>query len=159
MKKIKLLLLAAFGIYAFSGVNMAYGFSVITPVTNPGAPVSLAASKYINAREFVKLSAKDYSALTGQKLNFLQRLSFNLTRAKMKRDLKKNPNLKITDYINSDGDGTTFRLDALWLILGILIGPIGVLLAYLTKQERYKITSSWIGFAVWLILGGVFFFF
>lgn len=76
----------------------------------------------------------------------------------MKHDLKKSPNLRITDYIDADGS-TTFRLDILWLILGILIGPIGVLLAYLTKQEKYKITSSWIGFAVWLILGGVFFFF
>lgn len=157
MKKIKLLVLAVFSIYAFSGVNMAYGFSVIKPVANTEAPMSLAASKYINVSEFVKLSAKEYATLTGKKLNFLQRLSFNLTKAKMKRDLKKNPNLKITDYI--DSDGTSFKLDALWLILGVLIGPIGVLLAYLTKQEKYKITSSWIGFAVWLILGGVFFVF
>jgi hypothetical protein len=158
MKKIKLVLLAAFSMYAFSGVNMAYGFSVIHPAANTDAPISLAASKYINVSEFVKLSAQEYSALTGKKLNFLQRLSFNLTKAKMKRDLKKNPNLKITDYIDADG-GTTFRLDALWLILGILIGPIGVLLAYVTKQEKYKITSSWIGLALWFVLGGVFFFF
>ena len=46
MKKIKLLLLAAFSIYAFSGVNMAYGFSVIKPVVNADLPSSLAAFKY-----------------------------------------------------------------------------------------------------------------
>jgi hypothetical protein len=158
MKKIKLLLVAVFSIYAFSGVNMVYGFSVIKPVDNAKQPISLATSKYINASEFVKLSAKEFGALTGKKLNLFQRLSFNITKARMKHDLKKNPNLKITDYIDAD-TSTTFRLDILWLILGILIGPIGVLIAYLSHQEKYKITSSWIGFAVWLILGGVFFFF
>lgn len=155
MKKIKLLLLGFFSIYAFAGINTTYGFSVIKPVT--AEPTGLAALKYVQASEFVKLSAKDYSEITGKKLNFMQKLSFKVTKMKMKRDLKKNPDLKLTDYIN--GDGTTFQIDALWLILGILIGPIGVLLAYLTKQEKYKITSSWIGFAVWLILGGVFFIF
>ena len=153
MKKIKLLLLAVISIYAFSGVNMAYGFSGIKPVESP----ALAAVKYLQASEFVKLSAADYTALTGKKLNFLQRLSFKATKLKMKHDLKRNPNLKITDYI--DGDGSTFRVDALWLIIGIIIGPIGVLIAYATHQEKYKITSSWIGFAVWLLLGGIFFVF
>ena len=118
MKKIKLLLVAVFSIYAFSGVNMAYGFSGIKPVESP----AVASLKYLQASEFVKLSAKEYTALTGKKLNFLQRLSFSVTKMKMKRDLKKNPNLKITDYI--DADSTTFQIDALWLILGVLIGPI-----------------------------------
>jgi hypothetical protein len=152
MKKIKLLLLATFSIYAFAGVNMSYGFSIIKPAANEPA----SALKYIKASEFVKLSVKEFSDLSGKKLNMFQKFSFKITKMKMKHDLKKNPDLKVTDYFQ---DGTTFRLDILWLILGILIGPIGVLLAYLTKQEKYKITSSWIGFAVWLLIGGVFFFF
>lgn len=145
MKKIKLLLLAAFGIYAFSGVNMAYGFSVIKPVEP-----SIASVNYLKASEFVKLSAKDYTALTGKKLNFFQRMSFNLTKVKMKHDLKKNPDLKVTDYIN--GDGRTFQIDILWLLLGTITGPIGVLIAYAAKVEPYKITSAWIGFGVFLII-------
>lgn len=153
MKKIKLLLLTVVGIFSFAGINMTYGFSGIKPAES----VSMAALKYVQASEFVKLSAKDYEALTGKKLNFLQRLSFKATKMKMKHDLKKNPDLKIFDYVN--GEGTTFRIDALWLIIGILIGPIGVLVAYATRQEKHKITSSWIGFAVWLLLGGIFFVF
>jgi hypothetical protein len=145
MKKIKLLLLAAFSIYAFSGINMAHGFSVIKP-TEP----SLASVKYLKASEFVKLSAKDYTALTGKKLNFFQRLSFNLTRVKMKHDLKKNPDLKVTDYIN--GDGRTFQIDLLWLLLGTITGPIGVLIAYVAKVEPYKRTSAWIGFGIFLLI-------
>lgn len=148
MKKIKLLLLAAFSIYAFSGVNMAYGFSVIKPVTNAELPSSLAAFKYLKASEFVKLSVKEFNDLTGKKLNFFQRLSFKITKMKMKHDLKKNPDLKITDYV--DGNGT-FTIDILWLILGFLVG-IGVIAGYLTKQEQYKITSAWIGFGLFLLV-------
>lgn len=157
MKKINLLLFTFFCIFAFSGVNMALGFSIIKPAANNEVPATSSAIKYLKASEFVKLSAKEYSDLTGKKLNLFQRMSFKITKMKMKHDLKRNPDLKLTDYIN--GDDATFRIDALWLILGVLIGPIGVLLAYVTKQEKYKITSSWIGFAVWLILGGVFFIF
>src|SRR5438128_7129507 len=103
MKKIKLHFLTAFSLYAFSGVNTAYGFSVNKPAENPDVSSTLAAFKYVKASEFIKLSAKEYSDLTGKKLNFFQRLSFKVTKMKMKHDLKKNPGLKITDYINGDG--------------------------------------------------------
>ena len=152
MKKIKLLLLAAFSIYAFSGVNMAYGFSVIKPVTNTELPSSLAAFKYLKASEFVKLSVKEFNDLTGKKLNFFQRLSFKITKMGMKHDIKKNPDLKLTDYV--DGNGT-FTIDILWLILGFLVG-IGVIAGYLTKQEQYKITSAWIGFGLFLLVALIF---
>ena len=149
MKKGKLLLLAIFSMYAFSVVNTAYGFSVTRPVADAGSPSALAASKYVNASEFIKLSVEQYTAITGMKLNVFQRLAFRAARMRMKHDLKKNPSLRITDYV--DGDGS-FRIDPLWLILGVLLGPIAVLIAYVTKQESHKITSSWIGFGVAVIL-------
>ncbi|MEO5782711.1 MAG: hypothetical protein ABIQ07_05535 [Ginsengibacter sp.] len=150
MKKIKLLLLTAFSMYAFSSINMAYCFSIIKPAEQPS---SLEAFKYLKASEFVKLSVQDFNNLTVKKLNFFQRMSFKITKMKMKHDLKKNPGLKITDYV--DGDGT-FKVDILWLILGVILGPIGVLIAYLTKQDSYKITSAWIGFGVLVLLSLVF---
>jgi hypothetical protein len=148
MKKINPLLFIILSIYLFAGANTAYGFSGIRPAEGP------AAFKYLQVSEFVKLSAKDYSALTGKKLNFFQKLSFNITRAKMKRDLKKNPDLQLSNYINADGN-TTFQIDVLWLFLGFLAG-IGVIAAYLTKQEKYKITSAWIGFGL-CIVGAIIF--
>ena len=149
MKRIMLLLVAVFGLTAFS----ANGFSVTKPAGTNDAP-SLAMLQYINASEFVKLSARDYTKFTGKKLNFLQRMSFGLTKMKMKHDLKKNPGLKITDYIN--GEGTTFQIDILWLLLGLILPVLGVLISYLTKQESYKITSSWIGFGAFILVAVIF---
>lgn len=155
MKKFKLLLLAFFSIYAFSGLNTTYAFSVIKPVENSISPTISSAWKYMQVSEFVKLTPKEFSSLTGKKLNFLQRLSFRATQVKMRHDLKKNPNLSLSDYVN--GDSRTFQIDILWLLLGTILGPIGVLIAYLTKVEKYKLTSAWIGlgiFALILILFG-----
>lgn len=152
MKKLNLLLLPVFSIYAFLVVNTAYGFSASRPVADGGSPSSLAASKYLNASEFIKLSVAQYITLTGKRLNVFQKLAFRAAKMRMKHDLKKNPSLLITDYV--DGDGS-FRVDPLWLILGVLLGPIAVLIAYVTKQESLKITSSWIGFGVAVILVAV----
>ena len=152
MKKIKLLLFAS-GLLVFSGVSTGYGSAVIKPVENE-VPASMAALKYLQASEFVKLSVSEYTKLTGKKLNFLQRLSFKVTKMKMKHDLKRNPSIRITDYI--DGNGTTFQVDILWLLLGLLLPVIGVLIAYLTKQESYKITSAWIGFGAFRLVAVIF---
>jgi len=146
MKKIKLIMLAVFSIYAFAGFNSSYGFSIVKP--DPSA-----LWKYMKASEFVKLSPKEFTAITGQKLNFFQRMQFNLTKMRMKHDLKKNPDLKITDYMKAGGS-SSFQMDILWLILGFLI--IGVILAYVTHQESYKITSAWIGLGL-LLLGSILF--
>lgn len=148
MKKIKLFLLIAFSMYALADTNTAYGFSISKPVANDASPS--ATWKYINVSDFVKLSAKEFSDLTGKKMNFFERLSFKVTKMRMKHDLKKNPDLKITDYMKPNT--TTFQIDILWLLLGVLLGPIGVLIAYVTKQEQYKLTSSWIGFGIFVLV-------
>jgi uncharacterized membrane protein len=85
----------------------------------------------------------------------------------MKHDLKKNPNLLITDYTNSPS-GSGSRFSFLWFILGvagIILGlmmplwplffvcafaPIAV--AYITKQDTVSKKSVWIGFGVGLLL-------
>ena len=147
MKKIKLLLLTVFSIFVFAGTNMTFAFSVIKPLANDES--SSTAWKYIRVSDFVKLSAKEFSTLTGKKMNFFDRLSFKVTKMRMKHDLKKNPDLKLTDYMA--GGNTTFQVDILWLVLGALFG-LGVLFAYITKQEQYKITSAWIGFGIFVLL-------
>ncbi len=121
-------------------------------------------AQYLKAGEFVKLSAKDFGELTGKKLNFFQRLSFGITKLRVKHDLKKNPDLQLTDYNKSSKGSFNF----LWFILG-LAGPIiglltgslllfillavaPVAIAYATRQDKVKIKSVWIGFGISLSL-------
>jgi len=55
-------------------------------------------SNNLKAGDFVRLSAKDFSLTTGKKMNVWNMLFFSLSKLRMKHDLKKNPNLAVTNY-------------------------------------------------------------
>jgi uncharacterized membrane protein len=94
-------------------------------------------------------------------------MSFQIVKLKMKHDLKKNPNLLITDYTKTPSHSDS-RFSFLWFILGVagivlgLMMPVlplffvfafaPVAIAYATKQDRGSIKSVWIGFGVGLVL-------
>jgi len=78
--------------------NKTFASSIIFPATNTANTSKKLPAQYLKASEFVKLSAKDFSELTGKKLNLFQRLSLGITKLRLKHDLKKNPDLKLTDY-------------------------------------------------------------
>jgi hypothetical protein len=157
-----LLFLTAF----FFEVNVICATSVIVPGITKSNTASLANINSLKASEFVKLSAKDFNRLTGKRLNFFQRISFQIVKLKMKHDLKKNPDVLITEYTQTASHSDR-RFNFLWFILGIAGVILGVLtavlplffvfalapiaLAYITKQDKGKIKSVWIGFGVALV--------
>jgi hypothetical protein len=131
-----------------------YAFSISRPPSsNSATTLSLKAS------EFVKLNTNDYSRLTGKKMSFFDRISFRILKMRMKHDLRKNPDLVIADYLAPKSTkNNKFKLNGIWLIVGILFGPIGILLAYLTNQEKNKVKSAWLGFGIVILLGLIFLF-
>lgn len=150
----------------FYHVNVICASSVIVPgITKSNADVGRNIN-YFKGSEFVKLSANDFTKLTGKKLNIFQRISFQMVKLKIKHDLKKNPNLLVTDYSKTASlSGNRFNFP--WFILGfagvILGAVVGVLplfflfafapvaVAYITKQDKVKKKSVWIGFGVALV--------
>ncbi|MEP6584844.1 MAG: hypothetical protein ABJA90_11290 [Ginsengibacter sp.] len=118
---------------------------------------------YMRAAVFAKLSAKQFETVTGNKLTFTQRIYFKLIKRKLKRDLKKNPDLLITNYY--DPQKAKFKFDFLWFVIAGIIGPLGVLLAYTYKQrkggpaKKDVITSAWLGFAGFVLWFGFIFLF
>ena len=151
----------------FLQVNAIRASSAIVPGIAKSNTAAAANLKYLKASEFVKLSAKDFCQLTGKRLNLFQRMSFQIVKLKMKHDLKKNPNLLITDYTKTPPHSDS-RFSFLWFILGVagiilgLMTPVlplffvfafaPVAIAYVTKQDRGSIKSVWIGFGVGLVL-------
>lgn len=151
----------------FSQVKVIHASSVIVPGITKSNTAPVDNLKYFKASEFVKLSTKEFTKLTGKRLNVFQRISFQIAKAKMKHDLKKNPNLQVTDYAKTFSKSDS-RFSFLWFILGIagvILGmmmpllplffvfafaPIGI--AYATKQDKGSIKSVWIGFGIGLVL-------
>ena len=113
MKKVVLCIFI--GCIAVFVCNYAYGFL-------PGKPVAhLQAGGLINLRveEFVKLSAKQLSDLTGRKMSAGEKLSFAILKMQMKNALKKDPGLQVKDYPFLKKRSTVKKV-LFWIILGAL---------------------------------------
>ncbi|MEO6638265.1 MAG: hypothetical protein ABIN25_08305 [Ginsengibacter sp.] len=138
------------------------GFSIAGPV-NVENHFSSMNNDYLRASVFIKLSAKEFSAITGKKLNFPQKIYFKLIQHRLKHELRENPDLLITHYY--DPKKAKFKLDALWFVIGAFIGPLGVLVAYTSKirkggpTKRNKITSVWLGLILFVLWFGFSFIF
>jgi hypothetical protein len=121
---------------------------------------------YLKASVFVNLSAREFAAATGYRLNFFQKIYFKVIQRQIKRDLKKNPDLLINDYF--DQGKVKFKFNLLWFIIATFIGPLGVLFAYTSPHlpqkkdattRKDKITSAWLGFLFFVIWFGILFVF
>lgn len=153
-------------IIVFLQTNSSFASSLAVPLTTKQEASTALSAKYFKVSEFVKLSPKEFSKLTGKKLNVFQKLSFEIIKLKMKHDLKRNPGILITDYNKAPAKGSGFNI--MWFLLGIA-GPIlglfmpylalfllfsflPVIIAYTTHQDRESIKSVWIGFGVGMLL-------
>ncbi|HEV8082543.1 MAG TPA: hypothetical protein VGP55_05045 [Chitinophagaceae bacterium] len=140
------------------GFSFSIGKSII-----PENHISPACIEYQRASVFVKLSAKEFEAISGKKLNFLQRIYFKIIQRKLKHELKKAPDLLITNYY--DPQKEKFKFDPLWFVIAAFIGPLGLLVAYTSKvrkggpTKKNRITSAWLGFALFILWFGFLFLF
>lgn len=151
-------------ILIFLSCQNSFSFSIVRTSAN-GDKTEFKNPDYLRASVFVNLSASEFAAATGKKLNFFQKIYFKVIQRQIKRDLKKNPDLLINDYFDPKKD--KFKFDFLWFVIASIIGPIGVLLAYTSHQKQKKetttrkdkITSAWLGFLFWVLWFGFLFIF
>ncbi len=92
MRKIKFLFLLV-TLLDITGTNFSYGLSIHKSVIdiNPNDAV-----KYVSVSEFLKLSAKQLSELTGKKINTWDKILFAIAKFRIKHELKKHPDLQVT---------------------------------------------------------------
>ncbi len=161
MRKIILRYSLLFGLFLIISPN---GFSIsIVPQGTSENYISSGGNDYLRAAVFVKLSAKEFGTLTGKKLNFPQTIYFKIIQRRLKHELKENPDLLITNYY--DPKKAKFKFDALWFVIAAFIGPLGLVLAYTSKQRKggpnrkNKITSAWLGFIFFVFWFGFAFLF
>jgi hypothetical protein len=102
----------------------------------------------MTVKEFLALTPKKYKQLTGEKLSFFQKLSLKHAQYRVKKMFKKNKDLGVT-LIPQDVETNDF--DIFGFILGIALGPVGILIAYLIEGKSSS-TFKWsvIGALIWL---------
>lgn len=104
------------GLTAINTTNNSYAFSIISPEKNISFYKDL---KYLKASDFIQLSVKEFSDLTGRRINLWTKLSFKIMKLRMKHDLKKNPDLLITDYAPKKKNKGLKIL--LWVLVGFTV--------------------------------------
>jgi hypothetical protein len=97
-------------------------------------------------KDFLALTPKKYKELTGKKLTLPQKVSLKLAQKKVKRMVKKGQTVDLMQ-MTSAVDTSDFSIGG--LVLGLVLGIIGVLIAYLIGDQSV-IKWSWIGFAIWV---------
>jgi|SRR5690606_53446 len=103
----------------------------------------------LTVKEFLELSPKKFETLTGKKMKLSQKISLKLGQAKIKKAIKKG---SITDVNAVMSKGVLFDdFNLLGFILGFLLGPIGVLIAYVVDDSNL-IKWAWLGFGTWALI-------
>lgn len=128
-KNLKVLLFTS--ILAISVINISYGFSIHKTTRNIDRADVF---KYLKGSEFIKLSATEWSEITGEKMNFWNKLSFKIAKMKIKHDLKKNNDLLITNYFPSNHKSSFLHI-LYWVLIGFVLA-LGLLLLLLTQGQK-----------------------
>lgn len=127
--------------------------NVLIPVGGKGVKLSL--------YELRNLKQGQLESITGRKMNFFESLAFSKAQRQLKKQINEEGVVtgnKLKRAMGSSADLTSgFHLGG--FALGFLIGPIGVLIAYLIDDDkkRNRIKWAWIGLIAWVVIfGGVF---
>lgn len=158
MKKIFILLLSAAlinvstAVAPFDGAKPVKATEVMIPVGNTGNKISLL--------DLSKLTPSAYEELAHVKLNFFERLGYKRVMRKLRNSIAADGTIKnknIAKLAAPAVDGSEgFHLGG--AALGFLLGLLGVLIAYLIKDENKpnRVKWAWIGLGAALVISLLF---
>jgi len=123
---------------------------VFLPVGSTGHLISLI--------DLSRISVKDFEALSGKKMKFLDKVNFKLGQRELKRSINPDGTFNKRSIEKSltrpEGPGGGFSL--VGLLLGLFLSLIGVLIAYVIAgaDKRSRVTWAWIGAAISFVIWG-----
>ncbi len=123
--------------------------SAIPPVKSTKSVIEPSTEATITFKELLDLSPKQYTELTGEKLNFKDKIAFSF----MKKKLRNDESLNLDEKVNikqaaADASG---GFNIVGFLVGLLFGIIGVALVHIFSRDKTARRSSWMGFGVLLI--------
>ena len=77
----------------------------------------------MKAADLIKISAADFSLMTGKRMNAWQKISFKLMKVILRKELKKNPDLLMKDFYTENKKMATG-----WIILLAVLSTLLLLL-------------------------------
>jgi hypothetical protein len=145
------------GVVAVLTFNTANAFTSL--VVAPSTPVIIKEPKpnalsLISAKQFLDLTPQKYQELTGKKMNLVQKVQLKVLQHKVKKMVKKGEVVTMADVQKKFDDMGS--MDLLGFLLGLILGPIGVIIALILKEtgDVGPDTVRWslYGLLIWLAI-------
>ena len=151
-------LLLLFALSIFSGAFAAFTFESKPALKADKILIPIANGKVISLLKLSTIERNELEDLTGKRMNFIQRIGFKTAQKKLRDDINVKGELTSKKYerlFTDSAQGATSGFHLGGLALGFLLGPIGVLIAYLLNDDlkKNRVKWSWIGFAISFVLG------
>lgn len=111
------------------------------------------ASAPVTVDALVKMNSREFAEVIGHKLSLKEKIVFRIAQRELRKEIKRegiqsDATLDVQQMM-ADGE-KNFYFGG--FILGLLLGLIGVLIAYLMKKDKAFIRSTWIGWGAWVVL-------
>lgn len=142
-------------IYPLFLVLAVFLTAAIPPVKSKKVVLEPSNQTTITFRELLDLSPKQYTEITGEKLNFKEKLAFSFMKKKLRKDETLNLDEKVD--VKQAAANASGGFNILGFLVGLLFGIIGVALVHIFSQDKTARRSSWMGFGVLLIAALVLF--
>ena len=120
---------------------------IFIPVGSTGKKISL--------MELSTISLSSLQELKGEKMNFFERMAFKTAQKKLRKGISPDGTIvkkKLEKFFSSRGGETGFHFGG--FALGFFVGLIGVLIAYLIKDDfkSNRVKWAWLGFGVAVVI-------
>ena len=153
MKKLVTLFTAlAFVLFSFAAVITETppknANEIFVPVGNAGQKISL--------MDLSQISMKEFATITGKKLKFVDKVALKLAQRDLRKSINEDGTInskRLEKSLKKFADGESgFHIGG--FALGFLLGLIGVLIAYLIKDDKKsnRVKWAWLGLAAWVVI-------
>lgn len=148
-----LLLSATFSVASFS--NSVSSIKPSVKASEIYLPIGKS-GQMISIQELSVIKMKDFEALTGKKMKLMDKVGFALSQKQLRKSINADGTFnkkKVQKYFNKMAEGSG-GFNAGGFFLGLLLGLIGVLIAYLINDDKKKarVKWAWIGWVIWLVI-------
>ena len=121
---------------------------IFVPVGNGGQKISL--------MDLSQISMKEFETIAGKKLKLVDKVALKLAQRDLRKSINEDGTInskRLEKSLKKFADGESgFHIGG--FALGFLLGLIGVLIAYLIKDDKKsnRVKWAWLGLAAWVVI-------
>ena len=143
----------------------AFSVAYSTTVTSTKPPLKASeiylpvgkSGELISLQELSVIKTTDFEILTGKKMKLMERIGFKASQNQLRNSIDRDGTFnkkKLQKYLNKKAKDGTTGFHSGGFFLGLLVGLIGVIIAYFIKDENKKnrVKWAWIGWGIWVVI-------